>query len=52
MYENEVTPRLTKFVCGSCEKGVRGQLEPVEMLCDGVKMERGFCYLGDRTDVK
>ena len=37
-------------MCGRCKKQADGLVEPVEELCEEVKMVRGFCYLGDRVN--
>ena len=48
-----VTPRLARnFVCGKCEKTVKGMVESEEVLCDGVETVKGFCYLGDRVNAR
>ena len=38
------------FVCKRCTDVGDGTEEPVEVLCDEVETENGFCYLGDRLN--
>ena len=41
-----VTPNLARdFVCGNCQKmTVRGMMEQMEKLCDGVESVKEFSY--------
>jgi hypothetical protein len=46
-----VTPKLARdFICGRCERGDGGMMEPEEELCVEVDTVKGFCYLGDRLN--
>ena len=46
------TARLAMhFACAKCEEIMEGTVDSIDMLCDEVETENGFCYLGGRLNV-